>query len=240
MSQNSRGWLLQSLSYITALAIYAVVPPSGELKKIQECCNCVDNLQAHIVFFMRDIRHNCVVRFRMDTFVSFLGFRMNTFVSFLGMGVRIFREIWTKLTFLPTWEGSCFWKRTVISLYYGVSHMGRGGGLGTKVVISALRMLASYMRFNGTGMVSPWGKVTIKLCRVRVNHQAVHNTDCVVSNVVAARPSPHQHYVDYSLLKYSECQESGVSRGDIVVDRAISHTIPLLSHLLCNLFGKTC
>ena len=34
-----------------------------------------------------------------------------------------------------------------------------GGQLGTKVVISALRMLALYMRFNGTGI---WGGETIK------------------------------------------------------------------------------
>ena len=33
-----------------------------------------------------------------------------------------------------------------------------GGQLGTKVVISALRMLALYMRFNGTGI---WGGETI-------------------------------------------------------------------------------
>ena len=26
------------------------------------------------------------------------------FVSFLGMGARIFREIWAKQAFLPTWE----------------------------------------------------------------------------------------------------------------------------------------
>ena len=32
-----------------------------------------------------------------------------------------------------------------------------GGQLGTKVVISALRMLALYMRFNGTGI---WGGET--------------------------------------------------------------------------------
>ena len=33
------------------------------LKKIEECCNFVDNLQADIVFFMRDMSYNCVVRF---------------------------------------------------------------------------------------------------------------------------------------------------------------------------------
>ena len=33
-----------------------------------------------------------------------------------------------------------------------------GGQLGTKVVISALRMLALYMRFNGTGI---WGGETL-------------------------------------------------------------------------------
>ena len=36
-----------------------------------------------------------------------------------------------------------------------------GGQLGTKVVISALGMLALYMRFNGTGI---WGGETI--CRI--------------------------------------------------------------------------
>ena len=38
-----------------------VVFASGELKKIRECCSFVYNLQAHIVFFMRDMRYNCVV-----------------------------------------------------------------------------------------------------------------------------------------------------------------------------------
>ena len=40
-----------------------VVSASGELKKIRECCNFVYNLQAHIAFFMRDMRYDCVVRF---------------------------------------------------------------------------------------------------------------------------------------------------------------------------------
>ena len=40
-----------------------VVSASGKLKKIRECCNFVYNLQAHIVFFMRDMRFNCVGRF---------------------------------------------------------------------------------------------------------------------------------------------------------------------------------
>ena len=41
--------------------------------------------------------------------------------------------------------------------------MGGGGGqLGTKVVISALGMLALYMRFNGTGI---WGGETLWLLR---------------------------------------------------------------------------
>ena len=108
--------------------------PFWRIKKKYRNAAIVWIICKHTLFFSCvDMRYICVVRFRMDTFVSFLGFRMNTFVSFLGMGVRIFREIWTKLTFLPTWEGSCFWKRTVISLYYGVSHRGGGGGgLGMK------------------------------------------------------------------------------------------------------------
>ena len=36
-----------------------------------------------------------------------------------------------------------------------------GGQLGTKVVISALGMLALYMCFNGTGI---WGGETIEVC----------------------------------------------------------------------------
>ena len=44
-----------------------VVFASGELKEIRECCNFVYNLQAHIVFFMCDMRYNCVVRFSMVT-----------------------------------------------------------------------------------------------------------------------------------------------------------------------------
>ena len=45
-----------------------VVFASGELKKIQECCNCVDNLEAHIVFFMHTMRYRPTVLsdFRMD------------------------------------------------------------------------------------------------------------------------------------------------------------------------------
>ena len=39
-----------------------------------------------------------------------------------------------------------------------VCRIGGGGQLGTKVVIFALRMLALYMRFNGTGL---WGGETI-------------------------------------------------------------------------------
>ena len=34
--------------------IYVVAFVSGELPKIQEWCNFVDNIQAHIVFFIRD------------------------------------------------------------------------------------------------------------------------------------------------------------------------------------------
>ena len=40
-----------------------VVFASGELQQIRECCNFVYNLQAHIVFFMCDMRYNCVLRF---------------------------------------------------------------------------------------------------------------------------------------------------------------------------------
>ena len=44
-----------------------VVYASGELKKIQECCNCVDNLPAHIFFFMCYMRYTVLWDFRMDT-----------------------------------------------------------------------------------------------------------------------------------------------------------------------------
>ena len=40
-----------------------VVSASGKLNKIRECCNFVYNLQAHVVFFLRDMRYNRVVRF---------------------------------------------------------------------------------------------------------------------------------------------------------------------------------
>ena len=45
-------------------------------------------------------------------------------MSSLGMGVRIFREIWAILTFLPTRGRSS--KRTS-SGFIGVSHRGTGG-----------------------------------------------------------------------------------------------------------------
>ena len=45
---------------ITALLVVSV---SGELEKIRECSNFVYNLQEKIVFFLRDIRYNCVVSF---------------------------------------------------------------------------------------------------------------------------------------------------------------------------------
>ena len=47
----------------------------------------------------------------------------------------------------------CFQKGQHVC-YYGVSHW----SLGTKVVTSALRMLALYMYFNGTGI---WGVETL-------------------------------------------------------------------------------
>ena len=57
------------------LLFYTVVSDSGELKKYRiECCNCVDNLQAHIVFFMRDMRYNSVVRFS-DRYITVHGVR---------------------------------------------------------------------------------------------------------------------------------------------------------------------
>ena len=49
--------------FVHKLLLYLVVFASDELKKIRKCCNFVYNLQAHIVFFMCDMRYNCVVRF---------------------------------------------------------------------------------------------------------------------------------------------------------------------------------
>ena len=39
-----------------------VVFACAELKKIQESCICVDSLQAHIVFFVKDMRFNYFMR----------------------------------------------------------------------------------------------------------------------------------------------------------------------------------
>ena len=91
---------------------------------------------------------------------------MRGFVPFLGMGARIFREIWAKWTFLPTWERNS--KRRKLAYHFQSSFLKKdslgflivcniGGQLGTKVVISVLGMLALYMRFNGTGI---WGGET--------------------------------------------------------------------------------
>ena len=89
------------------------------------------------------------------------------FVSFLGMGARILREIWAKRTFLSTWEcnskrrklayhfRSCFSKKKQFRLYYGVSHRGAARDESGDF---APRILALYMRFNGTGI---WGGETI-------------------------------------------------------------------------------
>ena len=63
MNRNARGgggyWRVRT--QITALSY--VVSASDELKKMQECCNFVDNLQTHIVFFMCDMRYNCCAIF---------------------------------------------------------------------------------------------------------------------------------------------------------------------------------
>ena len=48
---------------------------------------------------------------------------------------------------------------------------GGGGQLGTKVVISALGMLALYMRFNGTGI---WGGETIYITYSSDIHSGIH------------------------------------------------------------------
>ena len=40
-----------------------VVSASGELRKIQECCNYVDKLLTHTVFVICEMRYNCYVRF---------------------------------------------------------------------------------------------------------------------------------------------------------------------------------
>ena len=56
-------WLLTGESVIN-YCFTQLFPLLVNLKKIQECCNCVDNLQAYIVFFMRDIHElYCIVRF---------------------------------------------------------------------------------------------------------------------------------------------------------------------------------
>ena len=95
-------------------------------------------------------------------------------MSFLGMGARIFREIWASSTFFHIWGLSLLDKNLIgehtifgavfqkgqHECYYGVPHV-IGVWLGTKVVKSALRMLALYMLymyFNGTGI---WGGETI-------------------------------------------------------------------------------
>ena len=100
-----------------------VVSAFGELKEIRECCN----LQAHIVFFMRDMRFNCVVKFS-DGYRGWEGC-----VCFLWIGVRIFGEIWASLTILPSGESSskrylisyhfrtCFWKRTAQALLWCIT-----------------------------------------------------------------------------------------------------------------------
>ena len=115
MSRNRRGWLLTG-EYVHRLLLYMFVYASGELKKMQKCCNFVDNLQALI--------SSCVIWgitvlwiFRMDA-------RGGKDLCFLGIGVRIFSEMRGMPTFLLTRERSskrhklaclfrtCFWKRT--------------------------------------------------------------------------------------------------------------------------------
>ena len=56
MSQNQRG-VVTDQRVRHKLLLYTAVSASGELKKIEECCNCVDNLQARIVFFMHGMRY---------------------------------------------------------------------------------------------------------------------------------------------------------------------------------------
>ena len=72
-------------------------------------------------------------------------------MCFLGMGVRIFREILA--VSIPF--SDLFLKKNRLG-FIMVCHI--AGYLGTKVVISALGMLALYMRFNGTGI---WGGETM-------------------------------------------------------------------------------
>ena len=82
-------------------------------------------------------------------------------MSFLGMGTRIFREIWASRTFFQIWglgqnligEHTTF--EAVLMCLIMLCHI--GVWLGTKVIL-ALRMLASYMYFDGTGI---WGDETM-------------------------------------------------------------------------------
>ena len=83
------------------------------------------------------------------------------------MGVRIFWEIWAKQAFLLTTERSSKTEEVGIPFFYLFSQKDslgfimvchKEGKLGTKVVILALRMVALYMRFNGTGF---WGGETL-------------------------------------------------------------------------------
>ena len=59
MSRNQRGvatdWRVR-----LKLLLYTFVSAPGELRKIQEFSNCVDNLQAHIVSFMHDMRYTAL------------------------------------------------------------------------------------------------------------------------------------------------------------------------------------
>ena len=77
-----------------------VVPASGELQnRLQDFCNFMDNLHAHI-FLCLIFMYNCFMRF-LD---GHWGWKC--FVSFLRMGVRIFRDIWVTYTFFVIREHS--------------------------------------------------------------------------------------------------------------------------------------
>ena len=134
--------------------LHMVVSASGELPIIQECCGLCGWFEST----------HCLLRAWYEVLLCCGIFRWTQEVRrifvFSGNGRKNILGDFGNNDFIPTRE--CISKRKKLAyhfrgcfekgqfrLYYGVSHRGVAE---TKLVISALRMLALYMRFNGTGI----------------------------------------------------------------------------------------
>ena len=90
-----------------------------------------------------------------------------------------------------------------------------GGQLGTKVVISALRMLALYMRFNGTGI---WGCETLWFREKKV-----------CQNSVPVTFIPTAHAQQSLVAKVSKSSDRSIHQGANI--QVLRHTLDYLSCL---------